>query len=194
MNLKAALCPSCGGKLQLPDDKPTASCAYCGAMVTVQEAFRLAGRVRDFTIATKLEKIREHTPFDVAAAKRLNNQILIFVAIGGLLISFCLGGSNRGFGVLMALIFLGLIPIIYFIRSDSLRKIIAADQEILQKGPMVTVIGYKGMCPYCDTSITTKGNVKGETCSACQKRFIVSDSKFYSVDTPLAASIKRPIL
>jgi hypothetical protein len=51
--------------------------------------------------------------------------------------------------------------------------------------PKVTIIGYEGHCPYCDTKITLKPDVLGENCPACQKRIVLRDLKFYSVDTPV---------
>lgn len=40
MHFKPAQCPSCGGSLQLPDDRTTVNCMYCGATVVVREAIQ----------------------------------------------------------------------------------------------------------------------------------------------------------
>ena len=42
MIFKEARCPNCGGELQLPEDKTTVKCMYCGGDIIVQEAIRTA--------------------------------------------------------------------------------------------------------------------------------------------------------
>lgn len=42
MEFKPAQCPSCGGSLQVPDDRLTVNCMYCGASVIVREAIQAA--------------------------------------------------------------------------------------------------------------------------------------------------------
>jgi hypothetical protein len=42
MEFKPAHCPSCGGSLQVPDDRLTVNCMYCGASVIVREAIQAA--------------------------------------------------------------------------------------------------------------------------------------------------------
>jgi tetratricopeptide (TPR) repeat protein len=42
MEFKPAQCPSCGGSLQLPDDRTSVNCMYCGGSVIVQEAIQAA--------------------------------------------------------------------------------------------------------------------------------------------------------
>jgi len=42
MTFKAARCPSCGGDLQVPDDRHAVNCMYCGANVIVREAIQAA--------------------------------------------------------------------------------------------------------------------------------------------------------
>jgi hypothetical protein len=42
VTFKAATCPSCGGALQLPDDRATVKCMYCGVDVIVREAIQAA--------------------------------------------------------------------------------------------------------------------------------------------------------
>lgn len=42
ITFKAALCPSCGGVLQLPENKKIVSCIYCKSDILVQDAIRSA--------------------------------------------------------------------------------------------------------------------------------------------------------
>jgi predicted RNA-binding Zn-ribbon protein involved in translation (DUF1610 family) len=42
MNFKAAICPSCGGQLQVPDDRDSVKCMYCGSEIIVREAIQKA--------------------------------------------------------------------------------------------------------------------------------------------------------
>lgn len=43
MNFKAAICPSCGGQLRVPDDRDSVKCMYCGSDIVVREAIQKAG-------------------------------------------------------------------------------------------------------------------------------------------------------
>lgn len=43
MPFKAAKCPNCAGDIQVPDERDTAKCMYCGSDIIVREAIRLAG-------------------------------------------------------------------------------------------------------------------------------------------------------
>jgi hypothetical protein len=48
MTLKAAICPSCGGALQVADDHSDVKCLYCGVDVLVHEDSRSdAGRIKE---------------------------------------------------------------------------------------------------------------------------------------------------
>jgi len=40
MSFKAAKCPNCAGDIQVPDDRDTAKCMYCGSDIIVKEAIR----------------------------------------------------------------------------------------------------------------------------------------------------------
>jgi DNA-directed RNA polymerase subunit RPC12/RpoP len=40
MKFEAAKCPNCGGELQLPRDKVSAKCLYCGSDIVVREAIQ----------------------------------------------------------------------------------------------------------------------------------------------------------
>ncbi|MBK9405317.1 MAG: hypothetical protein IPN57_12445 [Ignavibacteria bacterium] len=41
MNFKAAKCPSCGGDLQIPDDRDFVNCMYCTTLIKVRDAILL---------------------------------------------------------------------------------------------------------------------------------------------------------
>lgn len=43
MTFKAAKCPNCAGDIQVPDDRDTVKCMYCGSDIVVREAIKLAG-------------------------------------------------------------------------------------------------------------------------------------------------------
>jgi tetratricopeptide (TPR) repeat protein len=45
MAFKAAVCPSCGGQLQVPDDRDSVKCMYCGTEIVVREAIRAGSGV-----------------------------------------------------------------------------------------------------------------------------------------------------
>ena len=40
MVFKAAICPSCGGKLEVPDDRDLVKCTYCGTDIMVRQAIQ----------------------------------------------------------------------------------------------------------------------------------------------------------
>lgn len=185
MNFKPALCPSCGGKMQMPDDVSTVKCMYCGVDVIVKEAIRLAGRVKEFTQATAVEKVNEFKPFDIKSAKKQTYTMIFILGGMGLLSSLCFGSFDRTFGTIIAIIFLLALPTILAIRNTNLEKVQKADEKLSKLPPSVTLVAFKGQCPYCDTSITLKANTLGDNCPACQKRIVIRDSKFYSVDTPI---------
>lgn len=42
MSFKAAKCPNCAGDIQVPDDKYSAKCMYCGSDIVVREAIQAA--------------------------------------------------------------------------------------------------------------------------------------------------------
>lgn len=43
MSFKPAKCPNCAGDIQVPDDRDTAKCMYCGSDIIVKEAIRAVG-------------------------------------------------------------------------------------------------------------------------------------------------------
>ncbi len=182
MNFKPALCPSCGGKMQIPNDVNTVKCMYCGVDVIVREAIRLAGRVKGFTQATAIEKIIEWKPFDIESAKKRNYMMIFASGVLCLSVAICAGG---GLGISIVVAYFIFAPIMYFILTSHLKKIQLANEKMSKKGATVILTGYKGRCPYCDTSISLKANSLGDNCPACHKRIVIRDSKFYSVETPI---------
>jgi DNA-directed RNA polymerase subunit RPC12/RpoP len=202
MNFKPALCPSCGGKMQIPDDISTVKCMYCGVEVIVKEAVRLAGRVKEFTKATAIEKVSRpigdkkvedflesrglSTEWKPLNVKQHRNQTFfiagVLVTIGLLIAVATSDPALRFTAIFTCLVFA--IPFFIF-RMAAMNRIKKADEEMSKMKPKVAIIGYEGHCPYCDTKITLKPDVLGENCPACQKRIVLRDSKFYSVDTPV---------
>ncbi len=45
MAFKAAICPSCGGNLQVPDDRDSVKCMYCGTDIIVRQAIQAGSGV-----------------------------------------------------------------------------------------------------------------------------------------------------
>jgi tetratricopeptide (TPR) repeat protein len=45
MAFKAAICPSCGGELQVPDNRDSVKCMYCGTDIIVREAIQTVSGV-----------------------------------------------------------------------------------------------------------------------------------------------------
>ena len=45
MTFKPAKCPNCAGDIQVPEDRDTAKCMFCGSDIIVREAIRLAGGI-----------------------------------------------------------------------------------------------------------------------------------------------------
>ena len=45
MTFKAAVCPSCGGELQVPDNRDSVKCMYCGTDIIVREAIQAVSGV-----------------------------------------------------------------------------------------------------------------------------------------------------
>jgi hypothetical protein len=56
MTFKPAKCPNCAGDLQVPEDRDSVKCMYCGSDIVVREAIRLAGGVN---VANLLELAQE---------------------------------------------------------------------------------------------------------------------------------------
>ena len=164
MTFKAAICPSCGGALQVPDDRATVKCMYCGVDVVVGEAIQLAaGRVQEFTVATPVRTTSSSSGASVA-----------IIGGGALILLFAVAvlaqpGDNFCGGII-------LVVALVFIISG-----IATYGKTTDK-----VTGFSGKCPYCETTITIPASALGADCPACNKRIVFRDMKFISVDTPVS--------
>jgi len=64
MTFKAATCPSCGGALQVPDDRTTVKCVYCDVDVIVRDDTQLAAaKVKEGMAGTGVESTSTATGF-----------------------------------------------------------------------------------------------------------------------------------
>lgn len=162
MTFKAAKCPSCGGTLQVPDDRLTVKCMYCGVDVIVRDAIRLAGRrVKEFTTAKPIKK----SPAPPGC----------FFLLGGLGLFFAsMGLSESNWGGVLFFGFFGLVLIMVGV--------------VFKSSPVVSE--FSGKCPYCDSPITISAYARGADCTACKKRIVLQDQKFCSVDTPVSPPSK----
>lgn len=175
MNFKPAICPNCGGKLQVPDNLTTVKCMYCGVDVIVQNAIKLSGRVKEFTQATDLY-------IEANPNSKLGSYIFVFVLfVLSLLVSVFVGAKTQSFGIGLGLLLI-LTFVLYLI---TIRFEKSAQKQIEESKNTKHLIGYEGECPYCQSQIKLKA-LSGDNCPACQKRIVIRDSKFYSVDTPIS--------
>ena len=169
MTFKAATCPSCGGALQVPDDRATVKCMYCGVDVIVREAIQLAaGRVKEFTTATPV-KTTSSSSGSAGASIGCGALALLF----GIAVLAQPGDKTCG----------GILFIV------ALAFIISGFTNYGKTTERTT--GFSGKCPYCETSITLPPNALGADCPACNKRIVFRDMKFISVDTPVSG-LKKP--
>ena len=58
MAFKAAVCPSCAGELQVPDNRDLVKCMYCGSDIIVREVLRTGSTVNIENIL-KLARVAE---------------------------------------------------------------------------------------------------------------------------------------
>ena len=193
MDFKSAICPSCGGKLQLPDNLSTAKCMYCGVDVVVQDAIKLSGRVKEFTLAEPVEENNPTPQPDVliSRAKTIRNSFFIALFILLMLMALCVGNlgqtasqKDKGFPVFFAVFSAIVVVGIYLATSGAAKR--NAEKMRNQVIPEKVLVAYKGLCPYCDSSISFRADILGEDCPVCHKRVVIRDSKFYSVDTPIS--------
>ena len=193
MTLQAAKCPNCAGSLEVPDDKATVKCLYCKSEIVVRDAIQLAiGRVKHFT---KAEPIRQEPNPEQSHRRRVGAKRSFTVSGISLVVSLISGVAlaamgNDDFSGLEALIFvvalmvLGLsfaIAVMAFIFGLILNA--HADAPSSNQ-----LLGWIGPCPYCETQVTMGAADKGLTCPACHKRFVLRESKFVSVDTPVGVA------
>jgi predicted RNA-binding Zn-ribbon protein involved in translation (DUF1610 family) len=169
MNFVAATCPSCGGSLQVPDDRDAVKCMYCGGEIIVRQAINLAaGRVQSYTSATKVER--------TSNSAGCGTVLLILSALPLLFaLATLFGPGNKSAAVPGIIVFFVLVAIGTVI--------------LRQKGHSI-LMGYKGDCPYCGTKINFPLNAVGLDCFACNKRIVFREMKFYSIDTPVGFARK----
>jgi DNA-directed RNA polymerase subunit RPC12/RpoP len=189
MSFKAATCPNCGGSLQIPSDFDTVKCMYCGSEITVRAAIRLAvGRVREFTEATAEERIiDESKPFPLGEYKRHGYAVIAIGSSIGLILILLAGefGLLMGGVILIAALMMGAVTL------SKVKKLEEANEAMSKVPPRKLILKYRGKCPYCDTLIWLPP-VPGADCPACNKRIVIRDSKFHSVDTPISG-LKKPL-
>jgi DNA-directed RNA polymerase subunit RPC12/RpoP len=162
MTFKAAKCPNCGGALQVPNDRTTVKCMYCGVDIVVQEAIQLAtGRVKGFTEVTPIR------------TKQSKGGGIASIGCGGLLVLFAIVSFSQPYDTTFGGMILvgGLVIAVLGISKLS--------------NSIETITALNGVCPYCATPINVPPNLPGTDCPACKKRIVVRGMKFISVDTPV---------
>ena len=170
MAFKAATCPSCGGALQVPDDRTTVKCMYCGVDVVVREAIQLAaGPVKEFTTAQPIKTKTSSTPAAVG-----------FMGCGGLILLFAFGVLGQPGDKTCGIIFLVFAAVFLISGFASFGK------------SSEKVTSYFGQCPYCGSHVTLSAVAQGADCPACNKRIVIRGTKFISVDTPVSG-VKRSL-
>lgn len=169
VTFKAAKCPSCGGDLQVPEDRTTIKCMYCGLDVVVREAISLAaGRVKDYCTATPITRTVGVSSCAV---------LLLVFGICFLIFTFVAltdsTASGATFTIMLVLAACFLIP----------------GFKWLGKRNEIREVGLSGQCPYCESPINVfhiGGKSAGTDCEACKRRIVIRDNKFISVDTPVS--------
>ena len=63
---KPAKCPNCAGDLQVPDDRDSVKCMYCGSDIVVREAMRLSGGVSIDNLLKLAQAAEESRHFEEA--------------------------------------------------------------------------------------------------------------------------------
>lgn len=165
----------------MQDDLVKVKCMYCGVDVIVQEAIQLArGRVKEFTSA---EPLMTEVKVSSEVEGKPKAQTIICFALAALcvvagigIITTAQGKVDEGFfrfgggvSIFMALVFF-----------------VAGIPKQGKPAEYKTVpSGWKGECPYCSTVITLPLAV-GADCYACNKRIVIRESNFQSIDTPVS--------
>lgn len=182
MTFRAAKCPNCAGSLEVPDDKTTVRCLYCKSEIVVRDAIQLVtNRVREFT---KAEAVRFKS--DPKQAKGLHQRANVSLIVGGLsfvafLFSFVALSASKN-NSLIVLVFISLIGATLGLTFGLILHITAAFCNSNR------VLGWIGLCPYCETQVRADEADKGLTCPACNRRIVFRDSKFISVDTSVGVA------
>lgn len=101
MTFKAAICPSCGGALQVPDGSAEITCQYCGVEVLVREdAHREAGSVAALPTAPRSET----SPSVSRLAKILVSCGVLLLIPSLILLPQATYSSYGGIGMVIALV------------------------------------------------------------------------------------------
>lgn len=174
--------------MQIAADLSTIKCNYCGADVIVRDAVTLAGRVKEFTQAVAVEKVMELKPFDVDEWHKQTAMIATLIGVFGLAAAICVA-DTKGAGYSVAIPVAVIIVMIIVFRYLMLRKLRPSEELQRKNSKSTIVIGYRGQCPYCEHVLTIKATSLGENCPACQRRIVLRDSRFFSVETPISGSL-----
>jgi hypothetical protein len=163
----------------LPDDRMTVKCLYCGVDVIVREAIQLAaGKVKEFTPALPTESRVEISPEVPATSKAAT---IVCFGFGALLLLIGVATIVRadkqetGAGVCGGAVIL--IALVLFIAG---RPKPAKYAQYVKRHS-----GWRCECPYCSTVVSLPAKL-GADCPACNKRIVIRDEKFYSVETPVS--------
>jgi DNA-directed RNA polymerase subunit RPC12/RpoP len=183
MTFQAGKCPECGGDLQLPDDRTTVKCMYCGVDVTVQEVIQLSrSRVEESTTATPVKD----KPNQGCAG--------CLAVVGGFLSVLGIIGWIAFVFDSRPLVLRDMTPYEYEEALGNIGKLVGLGLFLLVAGFIwyrttpEKLVGFEADCPYCQTSIRMPPNNIGADCPACKKRIVFRDMKFFSVDTPVRVS------
>jgi hypothetical protein len=141
---------------------------YCGVDVVVRDAIQLAaGRVKESTSATAITK-----PLGASSCS------VVLLTFGGLLL-ICAFVALRDLELGIALLFVGI----------ALACIVPSFMRLARRHE-TKEIGIEGACPYCGSHVRAFHilGVKnpGTDCDACKRRIVISENRFFSVDTPVS--------
>jgi len=176
MVFKAAQCPSCGGALQVPDDRTSVKCMFCGVDIIVREAIRLAaGRVKEFTsVEPVLSSILVSKAVD-PTPKAMSAVVIGLGVLSGISALYVMSAGKNlecyaGFFLL-----LGLVLVVAGWPKEGKPARFKTEHT-----------KWKGACPYCSSVISLPSDTLGADCPACAKRIVIREERFYSVDTPIS--------
>src|ERR1051325_9205848 len=173
MTFKAAQCPSCGGALQVPEDRTSVKCMFCGVDIIVREAIRLAaGRVKEFT---SVEPVMSSILVSKAVNPTPKGQSVFVI----------------GLGVLSGIAGLYTVSAGKDLQCCAIPLLFGAVLFVLTGWPKegkpprfkTEQTKWKGACPYCSSVISLPSDTLGADCPACAKRIVIREERFYSVDT-----------
>lgn len=172
MSFKAAKCPSCLEALQVPDDRDSVKCMYCGVDIMVRQAIQLAaGKIKEFTNASPIIKAKGGVVGGVIA--------LLF---GLLLLA---SGNSAGVGIGTGLLIWA--AILLFGSADKIE--IGFEGECPYCDTHMAIMYNAIASPLVNKfsllspSLDTNGKIIGITCTACLNRIVVQGNKLLSIET-----------